>query len=81
MMNLISDLFCHFHGFEVRSVYKPTTNLNLGGLSPGPKKASRRKPEPWRPLTWPQKGKSMTNLNLGGLSPGPKKASRRKPEP
>jgi hypothetical protein len=74
MMNLISGLFCHFHGFEVRSVYKPTIKLNLGGLSPGPNKSMTNlnlgglSPGP---------NKSMTNLNLGGLLPGPKKASRR----
>jgi hypothetical protein len=32
-----------------------------------------KKPEPWWPKTWPQKGEPMTKLSLGGFSHGTKK--------
>jgi hypothetical protein len=54
------------------------TKLSRGGRKPSPEKARRfdNKVEPWRLLTWPQKGESMTKLSRGDFSHGPKKASR-----
>jgi hypothetical protein len=57
-MNLISGLFCHFHGFS-NVPYSPKRRLQADD-----------KVEPWWPTTWPQKNK----LNRrGDFSPSPKR--------